>query len=220
MIRIRVGRGCENYGRNRNVTCNLRRYLGTMSGDASGVHLIVLQHGLWGKSENLNFLEKLLSDYAAKHGHSVRVLNSNVNEGTHTYDGVDLGGGSAALPGGVSCPLSHAGAQRPLLLLLLHCHYDTGDRVVQLIKNKAQALADEESLQVGGQPAPSSWRRRLASASGHLIQVYASACSQVPCACQLLSLHCLSWHHLTGDQADPDWLLLGGLDYAVCGWQA
>ena len=99
VIRIRVGRVCEN-GCNRNVACNLRCDLGTMSGDASGVHLIVLQHGLWGKSENLNFLEKLLSDYAAKHGHSVRVLNSNVNEGTHTYDGVDLGGESAAVPGG------------------------------------------------------------------------------------------------------------------------
>ena len=74
---------------------------GAAGGKMSGVHLVVLQHGLWGQPGDLGFLENLISSYTPtkqQHqnsgntgvsGDTVRVLNSNVNSQRLTYDGID-----------------------------------------------------------------------------------------------------------------------------------
>ncbi|MEW5310964.1 MAG: hypothetical protein WDW38_002715 [Sanguina aurantia] len=57
------------------------------------VHLLILQHGLWGTASNLDWLEQLIQkEYAASASPSLRVLNSRVNEKNLTYDGVDICG--------------------------------------------------------------------------------------------------------------------------------
>mmetsp|Transcript_15010 Transcript_15010/g.39715 ORF Transcript_15010/g.39715 Transcript_15010/m.39715 type:complete len:457 (-) Transcript_15010:13-1383(-) len=55
----------------------------------NNVHLVVLQHGLWGNAQNLAELERMLRSQA---GPNVEILNSKVNEhgkAFQTYDGVD-----------------------------------------------------------------------------------------------------------------------------------
>ncbi|GAX72937.1 hypothetical protein CEUSTIGMA_g392.t1 [Chlamydomonas eustigma] len=58
------------------------------------VHLVVLQHGLWGIAENLSFLESELLRVVAstKPSMSVKTLNSNASEKKKTYDGIDVCG--------------------------------------------------------------------------------------------------------------------------------
>ncbi|ORX44096.1 DUF676-domain-containing protein [Hesseltinella vesiculosa] len=54
------------------------------------ITLIVLQHGLWGKASHMDtmvyYLNKEFKD------DNVQVLNSDVNEGKYTYDGIDVCG--------------------------------------------------------------------------------------------------------------------------------
>ncbi len=59
------------------------------------VHLVVLQHGLWGCPDNLSFVEGLLLEHANQHAAAcgcVRTLNSPVNFQKLTYDGIDVCG--------------------------------------------------------------------------------------------------------------------------------
>ncbi|KAI9304981.1 putative serine esterase-domain-containing protein [Cunninghamella echinulata] len=56
----------------------------------SGTSLIVLQHGLWGSSSHMKFIEKSLQDKFKDK--NIVILNSTVNEGKYTYDGVDICG--------------------------------------------------------------------------------------------------------------------------------
>ncbi|KXZ51765.1 hypothetical protein GPECTOR_11g209 [Gonium pectorale] len=53
------------------------------------MHLIVVQHGLWGMPANTAYLCDLLCNQL---GPGYHVLNSNVNSGNLTYDGIDLCG--------------------------------------------------------------------------------------------------------------------------------
>lgn len=65
---------------------------------SSDVHLVVLQHGLWGKPEHVAYVEKLMLEHCARRENeaackvAVRSLNSNVNEEKTTYDGIDFSG--------------------------------------------------------------------------------------------------------------------------------
>ncbi|KAM3583644.1 hypothetical protein VKS41_003617 [Umbelopsis sp. WA50703] len=53
------------------------------------VHLFVLQHGLWGNKNHLNYIAKQLQEtYKEK----IHTLNVAVNEAKYTYDGVDICG--------------------------------------------------------------------------------------------------------------------------------
>ncbi|KAI8065900.1 putative serine esterase-domain-containing protein [Gongronella butleri] len=58
---------------------------------ATGHTLIVLQHGLWGNASHMDkmvlYLKKAFED-----DHTVHILNSDVNEGKYSYDGVDVCG--------------------------------------------------------------------------------------------------------------------------------
>ncbi|ORZ20305.1 putative serine esterase-domain-containing protein [Absidia repens] len=54
------------------------------------ITLVVLQHGLWGKSSHMGYIERSLREKLQEE--SIVVLNSKVNEGKYTYDGVDLCG--------------------------------------------------------------------------------------------------------------------------------
>ncbi|GLI66034.1 hypothetical protein VaNZ11_009741 [Volvox africanus] len=53
------------------------------------MHLVVVQHGLWGYPANTAYLSLLLRE---RLGHSYFVLNSDVNSGNLTYDGIDVCG--------------------------------------------------------------------------------------------------------------------------------
>ncbi|KAI8340903.1 putative serine esterase-domain-containing protein [Chlamydoabsidia padenii] len=55
------------------------------------ITLVVLQHGLWGKSSHMSYIERSLVA-RLQDDPTVVVLNSKVNEGKYTYDGVDLCG--------------------------------------------------------------------------------------------------------------------------------
>lgn len=59
------------------------------------VHLIVMQHGLWGHPDNLKALEGLVLKHADNCGDlacPVRTINSHVNFEVLTYDGIDVCG--------------------------------------------------------------------------------------------------------------------------------
>ncbi|GIL78881.1 hypothetical protein Vretimale_124 [Volvox reticuliferus] len=53
------------------------------------MHLVVVQHGLWGYPANTAYLSLLLRE---RLGHGYFVLNSDVNSGNLTYDGIDVCG--------------------------------------------------------------------------------------------------------------------------------
>ncbi|KAG2490544.1 hypothetical protein HYH03_010938 [Edaphochlamys debaryana] len=53
------------------------------------MHLIVIQHGLWGAPPNTAYLASLL---AKELGDDYHILNSDVNVGNDTYDGIDVCG--------------------------------------------------------------------------------------------------------------------------------
>ena len=53
-------------------------------------HLVVLQHGLWGKPKHLGYIQQQLETFD-KHDQII-VLNCAENEGTNTYDGIDICG--------------------------------------------------------------------------------------------------------------------------------
>ena len=57
------------------------------SGD--GVHLFVLQHGLWGSCENLLALQATIEQKLEKKN-KVSIINANTNTKYATYDGIDL----------------------------------------------------------------------------------------------------------------------------------
>ncbi|KAJ3127038.1 hypothetical protein HK100_009958 [Physocladia obscura] len=49
------------------------------------VHLYVLEHGLWGESGHMKYVASQIET----RDEAVEILNSNVNDGTHTYAGLD-----------------------------------------------------------------------------------------------------------------------------------
>jgi hypothetical protein len=55
------------------------------------VHLVVLQHGLWGNPKQLGNLEATLNAVLADKG-PTKVVNCSANVGMLTYDGVDVCG--------------------------------------------------------------------------------------------------------------------------------
>ncbi|KAL6748118.1 putative serine esterase-domain-containing protein [Haematococcus lacustris] len=57
-----------------------------------GTHLVVLQHGLWGKADNMAYLADQLAQRAAEEGVDMHILNSAVNEERLTYEGADVCG--------------------------------------------------------------------------------------------------------------------------------
>ncbi|ORZ25290.1 putative serine esterase-domain-containing protein [Absidia repens] len=56
----------------------------------SEITLVVLQHGLWGKGSHMSYIERSIRERMKDT--SVVVLNSDVNQGKYTYDGIDLCG--------------------------------------------------------------------------------------------------------------------------------
>ncbi|KAI8099407.1 putative serine esterase-domain-containing protein [Halteromyces radiatus] len=54
------------------------------------ITLIVLQHGLWGVSSHMNYIEENLHKHLKDQ--PFEIFNSKVNEGKYTYDGIDLCG--------------------------------------------------------------------------------------------------------------------------------
>jgi hypothetical protein len=61
-----------------------------MNMDRPEVHLIVLQHGLWGVPLHLEALRKILEDTCPKD--TVRIVNCDKSPASNTYDGVDVCG--------------------------------------------------------------------------------------------------------------------------------
>ncbi|KAF8973436.1 hypothetical protein BGZ46_009851 [Entomortierella lignicola] len=54
-----------------------------------GIHLIVLQHGLWGNVKHVNFIAEQLKQGL---GNRILVYRAHSNQNSHTYDGVDICG--------------------------------------------------------------------------------------------------------------------------------
>lgn len=57
--------------------------------EASGAHIVVLQHGLWGKPAHLERLQEAIQ---AAHGSRFVVVNCDASPTTKTYDGIDVCG--------------------------------------------------------------------------------------------------------------------------------
>lgn len=53
------------------------------------MHLVIIQHGLWGYPSNTAYLSRLLKE---RLGSMYYILNSDVNSGNLTYDGIDVCG--------------------------------------------------------------------------------------------------------------------------------
>jgi hypothetical protein len=72
----------------------------SIASDVHDVHLVVLQHGLWGKPVHVEHMEKLLMEHCQRRAgtesspskREVRSLNSDVNQDKTTYDGIDNSG--------------------------------------------------------------------------------------------------------------------------------
>ncbi|KAI8991140.1 putative serine esterase-domain-containing protein [Mycotypha africana] len=64
-------------------------HTGTFSTKNDCISLIVLSHGLWGVKSHMSFIEKKLKE---KYGNKAYILNSSVNEGKYSYDGIDICG--------------------------------------------------------------------------------------------------------------------------------
>jgi hypothetical protein len=58
--------------------------------NSKSLHLVVLQHGLWGQPADLGFLQQLLSaNTQGQDGTQIGILNSGESSGRLTYDGID-----------------------------------------------------------------------------------------------------------------------------------
>eukprot|EP00197_Chlamydomonas_leiostraca_P009340 CAMPEP_0202882398 /NCGR_PEP_ID=MMETSP1391-20130828/37939_1 /ASSEMBLY_ACC=CAM_ASM_000867 /TAXON_ID=1034604 /ORGANISM="Chlamydomonas leiostraca, Strain SAG 11-49" /LENGTH=158 /DNA_ID=CAMNT_0049565249 /DNA_START=45 /DNA_END=518 /DNA_ORIENTATION=+ len=107
--------------------------------EASGVHLVVLQHGMWGYAANLSVLEEEISKAAAERGASnVEIFSCRTFEGDGTYAGIDACGDMLvdALTRYV-CDLKHAG--RPVSHLTL-IGYSLGGLIVRYAAGKLWAM--------------------------------------------------------------------------------
>eukprot|EP00878_Enallax_costatus_P041377 GHUV01048123.1.p1 GENE.GHUV01048123.1~~GHUV01048123.1.p1 ORF type:complete len:103 (-),score=9.78 GHUV01048123.1:287-595(-) len=66
----------------------------------STVHLVVLQHGLWGSPGDVanltSYLEQALAQHTAHEDEQLAFLKSAVNARTLTYDGIDVCGARLA----------------------------------------------------------------------------------------------------------------------------
>jgi hypothetical protein len=102
------------------------------------VHLVVLQHGLWGKasctSRLARFLQDNLEPVHRQRSCVVHVVNSTVNEGKLTYDGEGRGGGVR------NCRACHGHLTRSPTPTFRTGIDVCGSRVVQLVLGTIQAL--------------------------------------------------------------------------------